>query len=120
MTEVLSEVLSIIRSEHGTEIDEGSVEVARFVTHLRYLFARERAGRSPNRPGLQLSEAVRAARPQEYGSALRIAELLDERFGWSVDDDEVLYLCLHVSRLTDQPSRTAPLTGTAADRPLLA
>lgn len=123
MTEVLSEVLSIIRDEHGTEIDEDSVEVARFVTHLRYLFARERAGRSTNRPGLQLSEAVRAARPREYGSALRIAALLDERFGWNVDEDEVLFLCLHVARLTDEPTRTAALTGPAApttDRPLLA
>lgn len=100
MTEVLSETLSIIRSEHETEIDEDSVGVARFVTHLRYLFARERAGGAPRPSGSELSDAVRAARPREYASALRIAALLDERFGWQVDDDEVLYLCLHVSRLT--------------------
>ena len=33
-------------------------------------------------------------------SAARISALLEELFSWSVDDEEMLYLSLHVARLT--------------------
>ena len=38
MTADLHRILDIIREEYGVRIDETSMEVARFVTHLRYLF----------------------------------------------------------------------------------
>lgn len=112
MTEVLTETLELLRGELQAEIDEDSVRVARFVTHLRYLFARERDGKAPQQAGAELTDAVRAARPREYASAQRIATLLDSRFGWPVDDDEILYLCLHVSRLTSRAG-TSPAGGAA-------
>ncbi|WP_284501522.1 PRD domain-containing protein [Actinotalea sp. C106] len=101
MTEVLTETLAIIRAEYAIEIDEQSLDVARFVTHLRHLFLREQQG-GPRSPvtGDDLHDAVRAARPRAYACATRIGALLTERFGWDVTEDERLYLALHVSRLT--------------------
>src|SRR6185437_4119941 len=88
MTQTLHRVLAIIREEYGVEIDEGSVEVARFVTHLRYLFLRETQA--------ELHNALRSARPREYTSAGRIGTLLADEYGWSISTDEILYLALHV------------------------
>ncbi|HEY0216262.1 MAG TPA: PRD domain-containing protein, partial [Cellulomonas sp.] len=126
MTEALQRILAIIAEEYGIRYDEGSVEVARFVTHLRFLFVRARqkpttpvpvpasvaaaaatdatagpsgtSGAGPD-PDVLL-EAVRTSKPRQYASAIRIAALLEELFDWSVDQDELLYLSLHVSRLT--------------------
>lgn len=101
MTEVLREALAIIGEEYGVQIDENSVDVARFVTHLRYLFLRERTGAKLRQTPAELHAALRSSRPREYTSAGRISELLAERFGWEVSTDEILYLALHVSRLAD-------------------
>ena len=106
MTEVLTQALAIIRDDFRIEIDDDSVTVARFVTDLRYLFLRESQGAQLPGIAIELHHAVQAAQPREYGCALRIAALLDEHFDWQVNDDELLYLSLHVARLTAGAVRT--------------
>ncbi|HET9648852.1 MAG TPA: PRD domain-containing protein [Microlunatus sp.] len=101
MTQDLTRILAIIRDEYGVEIDESSMEVARFVTHLRYLFLREQQGRKLNQTPAELHAALRSARPNEYISAGRIGTLLADQYGWDISTDEILYLALHVSRLVD-------------------
>lgn len=109
LTSALEQILQIIEEEYGIRYDEGSVEVARFITHLRFLFVRARlhdteptvpiVGR-PEGDADALLEAVRASKPRQYASAVRIGGLLEELFDWHVDQDELLYLSLHVARLT--------------------
>ena len=111
MTEDLHRILDIIREEYGVRIDETSMEVARFVTHLRYLFLREQQGRKLTETPAELHAALRSARPREYTSAGRIGTLLADRYGWTVSTDEILYLALHVSRLVDAASSGAPTEG---------
>ena len=59
MTGLLHRILAVIREEYSTEIDEDSVEVARFVTHLRYLFLRERQGKKLRETPAELHAALR-------------------------------------------------------------
>lgn len=101
MTQDLHRILAIIREEYGVEIDEDSMDVARFVTHLRYLFLREQQGRKLTETPAELHTALRSARPREYTSAGRIGTLLADQYNWSISTDEILYLALHVSRLVD-------------------
>lgn len=114
MTELLRRILEIIGEEYKVDIDEGSVEVARFVTHLRYLFLREQLGKKLHQTQAELHQTLRAARPREYTSAGRIGTLLAERFGWEITSDEILYLALHVSRLVDTSNR-APTSAASAE-----
>jgi beta-glucoside operon transcriptional antiterminator len=114
MTQTLHRTLAIIREEYGVDIDEGSVEVARFVTHLRYLFLRERQGRKLGETPAELHAALKSARPREYTSAGRIGTLLADQYGWNISTDEILYLALHVSRLVDAAAAAAPAEGAGA------
>lgn len=100
MTEVFGAVLGILRTRLGVELDEESIDVARFITHLRYLFVRQQQGTAP--PDMQgvLLEAVRSQHPSAVEAAVAIQGLLRERYDWTVTGDEVLYLALHVARLT--------------------
>jgi len=109
MTQDLHRILDIIREEYHVQIDEGSMEVARFVTHLRYLFLREQQGRKLTQTPAELHAALQSARPREYTSAGRIGTLLADRYGWDVSSDEILYLALHVSRLVDAASAAGPV-----------
>ncbi|HEY0215339.1 MAG TPA: PRD domain-containing protein [Cellulomonas sp.] len=99
MTEVFAAVLGVVREQHGIELDEDSLDAARFITHLRYLLVRrERGVALPDLQGV-LRETVREQHPRAFASAELIRDLLEERFGYQVTGDEVLYLSLHVARL---------------------
>jgi len=104
-TAVLRDILGIISSRFDLTIDGQSMDVARFVTHLRYLFTRAVADTTASRPVNTAADAVsdsfRVARPAEFAAARQVGVLLAERFGWHIDGDEQLYLALHVARLVD-------------------
>ena len=40
MTGVIQQMLTVIEGYYGITLDQNSVNVARFITHLRYLFVR--------------------------------------------------------------------------------
>ena len=102
MTQWLKVALDTIGEDFGVVIDQRSLPAARFITHLRYLFLRARDGKqSPETEGA-ISEAVRSAKPLEYACAERLAHRMEELFGRELVREEILYLALHVSRLTAQ------------------
>lgn len=104
MTGVFSQVFDIIESEYGTPLDRNSVNVARFITHLRYFFVRVHAGEQLDDQG-QFVDAIRSAHPRAHRCARHVAEVLQMRLEQPISEDETAYLTLHIARLT-QPGRT--------------
>lgn len=100
MTEVFGSVLDVVRSRFGIAADESSLDVTRFITHLRYLFLRQQRGTVSGGDQHQLYDLVRATQPAEFGCAEEVKAMLEDRFGWDLNDNEVLYLTLHIARLT--------------------
>lgn len=98
MTERLTQILSIVEGHLGLELDRDSMAVARFVTHLRYLFVRIAQGRERRDASSRLTASVREAHPEAYACAQRIALVL-ELGDSGLNEDEVVYLTLHVARL---------------------
>lgn len=99
MTEAFALVLGEVGTFYGVALDEDHLDVARFVTHLRYLARRqERGDLRPDALG-DLHLAFRASHPRELQCAERVGDLLRERFQWVVGLDEVLFLALHIGRL---------------------
>ncbi|MET8976319.1 PRD domain-containing protein [Streptomyces sp. NPDC004539] len=106
MTQWLRVALETIGERHGVEIDQHSLAAARFITHLRYLFLRARDGKPTPEVGDGIGEAVRQAKPLQYATAERLAHKMEEMFAWTVGREEILYLALHVSRLTARDDST--------------
>ncbi|SEI87875.1 PRD domain-containing protein [Demequina mangrovi] len=100
MTTMLAQILEIIRDEYGEGVDEDENAVARFVTHLRYLYARGRSGVHRDDETPELARAIETTQPREYAVAQRLAAHIGARYGWEVRTGEVLYLAIHVIRLT--------------------
>jgi beta-glucoside operon transcriptional antiterminator len=101
MTRLLAESFDVVRREYGVTVDESGVDAARFVTHIRFLFARQREGLPP---GAESDDGLLATlarlRPKAYGCALVIGDLVAESLGRHLVPGELAYLCLHVSRLS--------------------
>ncbi|BDI22591.1 transcription antiterminator LicT [Herbiconiux sp. L3-i23] len=99
LTTAMSRALALIGEELGAPIEEDSVDAARFVTHLRYLVVRRMRGLHPASVDSALGEALRTADPDAYRVAMQVADQLAGDLGWDIDDDERLYLAIHVRRL---------------------
>lgn len=98
-TQLLQQILVSVEQTFGFEVPESSVSVTRFVTHLRYLLVRAEQGLRFGDELPDLLATIRTAHPDEYACAQRIKMLLEVRLNLPINNDELLYLALHVARL---------------------
>ncbi|WP_449373770.1 PRD domain-containing protein [Arthrobacter psychrolactophilus] len=99
MTETIARVFSLLSVRWGKSIDENALSAARFVTHLRYLFARSAEATSSAVIRVDVLSSVRQAYPEAADAALEVAKLIGTALRRELGDDEVSYLALHTSRL---------------------
>lgn len=104
LTETFGVVLAETGAFLGVPVDPDSLEASRFITHLRYLVARQERGETASDAFGSLHDTLRASHAREVDCAEHVGGILEERFGWTLGRDEVLYLALHISRLA---ARTA-------------
>lgn len=102
MTQIFSQIFQVIASAYGHEVDRSSLSVARFVTHLRYLFVRTEQGRTavqkdPTLPAIH--DAVKTGYPEAYACADKVMLLLEMHLGDDLSEDEHTYLTIHIARL---------------------
>ncbi|MEI5527370.1 PRD domain-containing protein [Streptomyces brasiliscabiei] len=100
LTETFTVVLTETGSFLGVAVDADSLEASRFITHLRYLVSRQEKGEEASDAFGSLHDSLRASHAREVACAEHVGRILEERFGWILGRDEVLYLALHISRLT--------------------
>ncbi|KFG72861.1 PRD domain-containing protein [Streptomyces mutabilis] len=99
LTEVFAAVLDEIGTYLGIRLDEDSLQVSRFITHLRYFARRQDGPETSTTAFSSLYSSLCTTHPREVKCAEHIGAVLRERQGWAVGQDEVLYLALHIGRL---------------------
>lgn len=101
MTETLTQILDMIARTFDVRIDHESMSTARFITHMRYVFARLDAAQQISASPEELIDSIQAAYPEAFGCAERIAFLLRMVFDADVDRDECAFIALHIARLIE-------------------
>ena len=99
MTETIARVFSLLSVRWGKNIDENALSASRFVTHLRYLFARSAEATGSATIRVDVLASVRQAYPEAADAAMEVAKLIGGALRRELGDDEVSYLALHTSRL---------------------
>lgn len=82
--------------EWGIEVDEGSIEYARFLSHLRYTMERTLKGGTVEDG---LAKAIAAQYPESNELARELRVLLEKELKSAVSDAEVAFLTVHLERL---------------------
>ncbi len=107
MTETLTQVFDMIDSAFNLRVDRESMSASRFVTHMRYVFARlDGAGQIQATPH-SLVDSIQNAYPEAFACAERICFLLAMVFAGEVGRDECAFVTLHVARLVED-ARSSP------------
>ena len=106
MTETLTQVLDVINHAFDIHVDRESMSASRFVTHMRYMFARLDGASQISATPSGLVESIDAAYPEEFKCAERICFLFEMVFNGEVGRDEGAFISLHIARLLEDARAT--------------
>lgn len=95
----IKEIVKVIEAQMKVIIDIDSFNYSRFSSHMQYLFRRKSQYSEINSTNKKLFEVLKKEYPDTYTCVLLIKELIFNKFSWSIEDEELLYLILHVNRL---------------------
>ncbi|MBR2568722.1 MAG: transcription antiterminator [Paenibacillus sp.] len=93
---LLKDLVTLIESHRGMEIPKDSVDYVRLITHLRFAIERIRKGEHSRNP---FRDKMKDMVPYEFGVAKQCGDLMAERLGVDISEDEVAYIAMHLYRL---------------------
>lgn len=99
MTQAISEVFTELEELWQVKIDRSSMTASRFVTHLRYLFARAADNKQLSHIDLDIMGLMSDRYPAATSAALTVAERISTAVGGELTKAEINYIALHTSRL---------------------
>lgn len=97
-TTAVRDIIAIVREEIP-ELEPGTADYARFLTHVKYAVQRIEEGAMLTNPDAHFYDIVREKEPAAYRCATVIRDYVLDQFGAVLPDEEMLYLMLHISRL---------------------
>ncbi|MSS44980.1 PRD domain-containing protein [Cutibacterium sp. WCA-380-WT-3A] len=99
MTQAISEVFTKLEDLWHVEINRSSMSASRFVTHLRYLFARAADNKQLSHIDLDIIGLMANRCPEATSAALEVAKSISTAIGDELTKAEINYIALHTTRL---------------------
>lgn len=100
VTELIQKILSIVRYQYGIIFDEDSFYYIRFLTHLKFFAFRLFHSTLLEEQDVDFAEIVKTKYESEYKCSRKIADLVASEYGVKIPEEEMVYLTLHIRRLT--------------------
>lgn len=99
ITKMMQEMSSIVKYVFNLEFDEDDVYYYRFVTHLKFFAQRVINGKTYEDNEDDLLEMIKERYRNAYKCVLKIAEFLEKTYSYTVSNEEIAYLTIHVQRV---------------------
>lgn len=100
--EIMREVDEVIERFLGITLDRESFYYSRFTMHLRYLIQRLESGKQMDLDTGGMLPTLAREYPEIHRCAMAVADHLREKFGWECNQEEILYLMLHINRMWEK------------------
>ncbi|MFR7592655.1 MAG: PRD domain-containing protein [Longibaculum sp.] len=96
---ILNDITDIIGETFQIYINKNSFNYSRFASHFQYLMKRQQKGKLIKSDNLELYEIVKKDYPKTSECVQKIKNYLEKELNFDLNDEESLYLILHVNRL---------------------
>ena len=96
----MNDIVRIVEQELGLELDESSLHYERFVTHVKFLLQRIYRKELLSSEDKELAQMMQRKYPKEYNCSEKVAAYIKEATGCTLSDEEVMYLSVHIRRVT--------------------
>jgi beta-glucoside operon transcriptional antiterminator len=101
MAKIIQHILNIVKYHFSMELDEYSLNYERFVTHLKFFVQRLFSGTKLDDAGTgSFIFMLKDRYMKEYACALKISDYINKEFGRPLEEDELIYLTIHIKRIT--------------------
>ena len=104
MIEMVQSILSIIKKEMNINFVEDSLDYYRLVTHLKFFYQRLFSGEVSIKrtQDNQLMNLVKERYKRSFRCAKKIKKYLDHNEHVSINDDDLLYLTIHIEKVSTE------------------
>lgn len=100
-TEVIQDILNIVKFHYKINLDENSLNYTRFITHIRFFLQRMNHSLSIGEDDYLFGK-VKDKYPESYACVSRIETYLVAKLNIKLTNEEKLYFMLHIRRLTER------------------
>lgn len=98
---ILGEVDDIIGKELNLQLDKESFQYSRFSMHMRFLIERLSTEKQIDNRMSTIYRQLALEYPDVYRCAQKVVAYFEKQWGWKCNDDETMYLMLHINRLRE-------------------
>lgn len=99
VTEMVQNILSLVKYHFRLDFDEESLTYFRFVTHLKFLAQRILSKNPLNTSEIELYDIVKEKYKDAFKCVKKIEVFLMKKYQYEMTTDEALYLTIHIQRL---------------------
>lgn len=101
MTNIVKDIINIVRRSFVIDLDEESLSYYRFLTHLKFFAQRILSGTPSNNKETDnsLHDMVKQQYSSSYACAEKIKDYAQKIYGRSLSNEEMLYLTIHIERV---------------------
>lgn len=100
VTKVIQEITTIVKYHFHAEFDTSNVYYYRFITHLKFFALRLLKDNQFNEDEEnELLDVVKDKYCTSYECVLKIKDFLEKKYKYTLQEDEIVYLTIHVHRV---------------------
>ncbi|GAA0110089.1 BglG family transcription antiterminator LicT [Clostridium tertium] len=98
-TNIIKGVLNIIRYYYSLEFNEEDLNYDRLLTHLKYFAKRVITNNQNDDNSSEFLEIASRSYPEAYDCAKKIQQYIESNYDYKVNEDEIVYLTMHIHRV---------------------
>ncbi|CAG9295270.1 BglG family transcription antiterminator LicT [Celerinatantimonas diazotrophica] len=98
-TQIIRDMLNIVKHKIGVQLDESTLDYQRFVTHLRFFAQRMLNRDQVHHDDLDLYDNLDQKLPEAWACALHLASYINSNYQHKLTTDELSFLTIHIERL---------------------
>ena len=100
VTKAIQEIMTIVKYHFHAEFDTSNVYYYRFITHLKFFALRLLKDNQFNEDEEnELLDVVKDKYCTSYECVLKIKDFLEKKYNYTLQEDEIVYLTIHVHRV---------------------
>lgn len=106
LTQLMEEILTVIKYTLRISFAENDIYFQRFITHLKFfteqVLKSDAAPQAEDQVQNELFELVTSQYPEAFVATKKVAELLENRRNYTMSKDEKVYITIHLARILDK------------------
>jgi len=99
MTEMIQDILNIVKYHFGIVLDENSLDYERFLTHLKFFIQRAVSNQLYSTDDLEFCRMIQKQYKEACGCVLKIKEYMVSKLDYKISEEEITYLTIHIKRI---------------------